>query len=58
MAAGGGDTGWGPSLGLGVNWNVSNNWTAVLEWERHRFQFGGGVRDYVQATSLGLKYRF
>lgn len=58
LLTGGGDNGWGPSIAAGVNWNFNNNWTAVLEWERHRFNFGAGQRDYVRATSLGLKYRF
>lgn len=55
---GGKDSGWGPSYGVGASIDFSNNWSAVLEWQRHRFHFAGDQRDYVRTTSLGAKYRF
>lgn len=51
-------SGWGPSYGLGVDWSFSDNWSAVLDWQRHRFDFAGDETGWVRATSIGLKYRF
>lgn len=55
---GGKDSGWGGSYGVGASIDFTNNWSAVLEWQRHRFHFAGDQRDYVRTTSLGAKYRF
>ncbi len=52
------ESGWGPSYALGVSWDVSRNWSAVLEVERNRFEFAGNNNEYVRSTSLGLKYSF
>ena len=51
-------SGWGPAYGLGVDWAFSDNWSAVLDWQRHRFDFAGDENGWVRATSVGLKYRF
>jgi hypothetical protein len=51
-------SGWGPAYGLGVDWAFSSNWSAVLDWQRHRFDFAGDDNGWVRATSIGLKYRF
>ena len=51
------DDGFGLSYGLGVRWNFTPQWSAVLEWERHRFHFADG-RSNVNLTSLGVQYRF
>jgi OOP family OmpA-OmpF porin len=52
------DSGWGRSLGAGVGFDFTPNVGVVLEWSRHRFHFAGDVRDDVDATSVGLLYRF
>ncbi|MDO8375089.1 MAG: porin family protein [Polaromonas sp.] len=54
----GDDDGFGLSLGAGVSYDFSDRWSAVLQWERHDFKFSGSGRDNVNATTLGLKYRF
>jgi opacity protein-like surface antigen len=54
----GSESGWGPAYGLGASWDISRNWSAVLEWERTRFRFAGGDREGVSATSLGVRYNF
>lgn len=54
----GNDSGWGLSYGAGLSFDFSQNWSAVLEWERHNFRFAGSDREAVKATSLGLQYRF
>lgn len=51
-------SGWGPAYGLGVDWAFSDNWAAVLDWQRHRFDFAGDDNGWVRSTSIGLKYRF
>ena len=52
------ESGWGPSYALGVGWDIDRNWSALLEWERVRFDFAGNNSDYLRTTSLGLKYSF
>lgn len=52
------ESGWGPTIGLGLSWDISRNWSAVLEWERTRYRFAGGDREGVSATSLGVRYNF
>lgn len=52
------ESGWGPSYAVGLSWDLSSNWAAVLEYESNRFQFAGNTHDNVRATSLGLKYSF
>ncbi|MEO8855993.1 MAG: outer membrane beta-barrel protein [Burkholderiaceae bacterium] len=52
------ESGWGPSYALGLSWNFDSNWSAVLEWDRNRFQFSGNNDRYIHSTSLGLKYSF
>lgn len=55
---GGRTSGWGPSYALGVDWAFSENWSAVLDWQRIRFDFTGDDNAWVRSTSVGLKYRF
>lgn len=54
----GDEDGFGLSLGAGVSYDFTDRWSAVLQWERHDFKFSGSGRDNVNATTLGLKYRF
>ncbi len=51
-------SGWGPSYGLGVDWAFTEKWSAVLDWQRHRFDFAGDENAWVRSTNVGLKYRF
>lgn len=51
-------SGWGPSYGLGVDWAFTDKWSAVLDWQRHRFDFAGDENAWVRSTSVGLKYKF
>ena len=51
-------SGWGPSYGLGVDWAFTERWSAVLDWQRHRFDFAGDESAWVRSTSVGLKYKF
>lgn len=56
--ASGSESGWGPAFAVGVNYDLTTNWSAVLELQRQRFDFAGNNRGYVNATNIGLKYRF
>lgn len=51
-------SGWGPAYGLGVDWAFTDNWSAVVDWQRHRFDFAGDDNGWVRSTNIGLKYRF
>ena len=54
----GSESGWGPSYGFGAAWNFNNNWAAVLDWQRNKFEFAGIGKEWVRATSLGIRYRY
>jgi opacity protein-like surface antigen len=48
----------GPSYGLGAQYDISNSWAAVLQWDRNSMKFAGRGREDIDATSLGIKYKF
>lgn len=51
------DDGFGLAYGAGLRWNFTPQWSAVLEWERHRMRFADGRAD-VDLTTLGVQYRY
>jgi OOP family OmpA-OmpF porin len=54
----GDEDGFGVSVGVGVNFDINQNWSAVLQWDRHEMKFAGIGREPVHATTIGVKYRF
>ncbi len=54
----GDEDGFGLAVGAGVSFDITQNWSAVLQWERHNLKFSGTGREAVHATTLGVKYRF
>ena len=52
------EDGFGLSLGAGVSYDFTQNWSAVLQWDRHNMKFAGSGREAVHAATVGLKYRF
>lgn len=52
------EEGWGLAYGLGVGYDFAPNWTAILEWQRHDFNFAGDSRREVDMANIGIKYRF
>lgn len=54
----GNEDGFGLSVGAGVSYDFSERWSAVLQWDRHDFKFAGAGRESINATTVGLKYRF
>ena len=56
--ASGRETGFGVSYGLGAEYVFSPQLSAVLQYDEHRLKFAGEGRDNVNATTVGLRYRF
>ena len=51
------DHGWGETYGVGVDFNFTQNLTAVLQYDRSRVKFAGD-KENINVTSVGLKYRY
>ena len=51
-------SGWGPSYGAGLGYDVATNSSVVLEWQHHDFHFAGTGRESVQGASIGFVQRF
>ena len=50
-------SGFGLSFGAGLRWAFTPQWSAVLEWERHRLHFADHLSDVDTATQ-GLRYSY
>lgn len=51
-------SGWNPSVGLGLAYDLSANTAVVAEWERHRMDFAGSGHSDVDNTSIGVRWTF
>jgi opacity protein-like surface antigen len=51
------DNGWGATYGLGLNFDITPQFAAVLEWDQTNLSLATG-NDHINTTSVGLKYRF
>lgn len=51
------DSGWGETYGVGVDFNFTQNLSAVLQYDRSRLPFAG-EKEHINVTSVGLKYRY
>jgi len=51
------DNGWGTTYGVGVNYDFTQQFAAVLEWDQTNLSLAGSS-DHTNTTSVGLKYRF
>ena len=51
------DNGWGVTYGLGLNFDINRQFSAVLEWDKANMDLAGSSA-HISTTSLGLKYRF
>lgn len=49
--------GFGLSYGLGLNWDISDRWSAVTDLSRHQFKFITG-RDTVDTAGVTFRYRY
>lgn len=52
------ETGFGVSYGLGAEYVFNPQLSAVLQYDEHRLKFAGEGSDRVNATTVGLRYRF
>ncbi len=52
------ESGFELSYGLGVEFNFTPQWSAVMQYEEHKMKFVGGETDRVGNTSLSARYRF
>lgn len=51
-------SGWGPSYGVGVSYDLTTQATVVAEWEQRRIEFVGEGRQNVDTASVGVRYNF
>lgn len=58
LLATGEESGFELSYGLGVEFNFTPQWSAVMQYEEHKMKFAGGETDRVGNTSLSARYRF
>jgi hypothetical protein len=49
--------GFGLSYGVGLNWDISDRWSAATDLNRHSFKFVTG-RDTVDTATVNLRYRY
>lgn len=57
LSPGARDSDWGSSYGAGVSFDFTPSLAAVLEYDQSNLRFAG-VREHINTTSVGLKYRF
>jgi len=50
--------GFGLSYGLGLEFVVSPQWSAVLQYDSHNLNFAGDQYNRVGVTTLGLRYSY
>lgn len=51
------DTNWGLTYGVGLSFDFSPKVAATVSWDRSNVHFAGS-QEHINATSVGLKYRF
>ena len=56
--ASGKENGFGVSYGIGAEYSFNPQLSAVLQYDEHKLKFAGDGRDSVNATTVGLRYRF
>lgn len=52
------ENGFGVSYGIGAEYSFNPQLSAVLQYDEHKLKFAGDGRDRVNATTVGLRYRF
>lgn len=51
-------SGWGPSAGVGVSYDLTRSTALFAEWDRHRMSFAGDDRRDVDNGTVGLRWAF
>jgi OmpA-OmpF porin, OOP family len=52
------ESGWAPTYGAGVGYDLTPRSSIVLEWNRYDMRFAGVGKQEVTTTSLGYVHRF
>lgn len=52
------EDGFGWSYGVGVEYLINPQWSAVLQYDEHELKFVNSGRDRISATTLGVRLRF
>lgn len=52
------ESGLGISYGVGAEYAINTNWSAVLRYDEHKLKFAGGSKETIGNTSIGVKYKF
>jgi OOP family OmpA-OmpF porin len=54
----GGENGWGPRFGVGLQMGLTENWALRADYDRYRIKVPGGGRENVDTFLLGAQYTF
>ncbi len=54
----GSETSFDWSYGVGGEYAMSRQWSAVLQYDEHYVKYAGNNRDRINVTSLGVRYRY
>jgi hypothetical protein len=54
----GNESGFDWSYGVGGEYLLGRQWSAVLQYDEHFMKYAGGVNERVTLTSLGMRYRY
>lgn len=54
----GSENGFGLSYGLGAEYAITPQWSALLQYESHEMKFAGGNDERLGVTTLGVRYRY
>lgn len=54
----GSETSFDWSYGVGGEFAMNRQWSAVLRYDEHRVKYAGEMRDTIKVTSLGVRYSY
>lgn len=54
----GGENGWGPRAGVGLQMGLTENWAIRADYDRYRIKVPGGGRENVDTFLIGAQYTF
>jgi OmpA-OmpF porin, OOP family len=56
--AGGKESSWGLSYGVGAEYAFTPSWSGVLQYDEYRMKFAGTGNEKIGNTSIGVRYKF
>lgn len=54
----GSKSGWGPSYGIGAEYNFTQNVSAVVQYDEYRMPYPGDSKGKVNNTSIGVRFKY